>query len=474
MSTRIIVILPLVLLARIASAQPAGNLQLDEFRPAMDAHGFLSLNGSETLAPEDISFGLGALDWGHHMLALGNGMESYSVNNLVSATLVGAVGIPVGGLHLELGASLPMSIVDGTGQGVNGQGIGDLAWQLKLRVLHAGPFGLAVIAGTTLPTANEQFAGNPGVTPQFTGVADLDLGRVRLAVNGGVRLSQTASVTAMGMTGPMGTVTYGDSLPYGAAVAWGVVPEKIELVGEVFGAMPLGAHENYDPLEAMGGVKVYLAKNSYMSLGAGRGLVSAGGNPDARAFIGIVFEPKPAAVRHARVADDDVVAVAPPPPKQPDDEPDRDGDGVPDKDDKCPDEPGPSYNQGCPEREFAVVTDSNIVPLRSIEFEFDSAKLKDSATPVLDSVVQALIDNPDIRLVEVQGHTDERGDDAYNMDLSIRRAASVREYLESHGIAASRLISHGYGETRPLDKAHTEEAWAKNRRVEFVIQDRSR
>ena len=112
--------------------------------------------------------------------------------------------------------------------------------------------------------------------------------------------------------------------------------------------------------------------------------------------------------------------------------------------------------------------------LRSIEFEFDSAKLKDSATPVLDSVVQALIDNPDIRLVEVQGHTDERGDDAYNMDLSIRRAASVREYLESHGIAASRLISHGYGETRPLDKAHTEEAWAKNRRVEFVIQDRSR
>jgi outer membrane protein OmpA-like peptidoglycan-associated protein len=420
-----------------------------------------------------MSFGLGSLDWGHHMLSLGNGATPYSINNLVSATLVGAIGIPIHGLHLEAGISLPVSIVDGTGTRVDGQGVGDLAFQLKLRVLHAGPFGLAAIAGASLPTANEQFAGNPGVTPQFTGVADLDLGRVRFAVNGGVRLSQTTSVTEMGVTGPMGTITYGNTLPYGAALAYAVVPEKVELVGEVFGAMPLGQHENYDPLEAMGGVKVYLAKNSYLSIGAGRGLVTEGGNPDARAFIGIVFEPKPAAVRHAAIEDDNVVAVAPPPAKPPEDEADRDGDGVPDKDDKCPDEPGPSYNQGCPEREFAVVTDSNIVPLRSIEFEFDSAKLKDSATPVLDSVVQALKDNADIKRVEVQGHTDERGDDAYNLDLSDRRAASVMQYLVAHGIAADRLESHGYGETRPIDPAHNEAAWTKNRRVEFVIEDRS-
>ena len=465
--TRILVILPLLLLARIATAQPAGTLQLDDFHPAMDAHGYLSLNGSETLGGSELSFGLGSLDWGHHMLALGN---ASSVDNMVSATLVAAMGVPLG----EIGLSLPVSIVDGQGQGINGQGVGDLGVHFKARLLHAGPFGLAALGSVYFPTANEQLAGNPGVTPQLTAIADLSLGRVRLAVNGGVRLSQTQTFTEMSMTGPMGTISYGNALPYGAAVAWGVVPDKVELVGEVFGAMPLGAHENYDPLEAMGGVKVYLAKNSYMTIGAGRGLVSEAGNPDARAFIGIVFEPKPAAVRHARVDDDDVVAVAPPPAKQPEDEPDRDGDGVADKDDKCPDEPGPAYNQGCPEREFAVVTDSNIVPLRSIEFEFDSAKLKDTATPVLDSVVQALLDNPDIALVEIQGHTDERGDDAYNMDLSNRRAASVLAYLVAHGIAASRLISHGYGETRPLDKAHNEDAWTKNRRVEFVIQNRSR
>ncbi|HEY1556591.1 MAG TPA: OmpA family protein [Kofleriaceae bacterium] len=466
----LVVVLPMLLLARLAAAQPAGTVQLDEFRPAMDAHGYLSLNGSETLGGGELSFGLGSLDWGRHMLALGNGTSSYSVDDMVSATLVGALGVPLG----ELGVSLPVSIVDGTGQRIDGQGVGDLGVHFKARLLHAGPLGLGVLASVYLPTANEQLAGNPGVTPQLVGLADLSLGRVRVALNGGIRLSQTQTFTEMSPSGPMGTVAYGNTLPYGAALAYALVPEKVELLGEVFGAMPLGQHENYDPLEAMGGVKVYLAKNSYMTLGVGRGLVSEGGNPDARAFIGIVFEPKPAAMRHAALDDDDVVAVAPPPPPPPADEPDRDGDGVADKDDKCPDEPGTAYNQGCPDRDLVAVTDSAIVPLRSIEFEFDSATLKTSAFPVLDSVVQALVDNPGIARVEVQGHTDERGDDAYNLDLSNRRAASVMAYLVAHGIAAARLESHGYGETRPIDPAHNEAAWTKNRRVEFVIEDHSR
>ena len=77
---------------------------------------------------------------------------------------------------------------------------------------------------------------------------------------------------------------------------------------------------------------------------------------------------------------------------------------------------------------------------------------------------------PDIELIEVQGHTDERGDDDYNLDLSRRRAAAVVDYLVAHGVDSKRLTSHGYGETQPIDPRHTEAAWALNRRVSFVLK----
>ncbi|HWE27952.1 MAG TPA: OmpA family protein, partial [Polyangia bacterium] len=76
-------------------------------------------------------------------------------------------------------------------------------------------------------------------------------------------------------------------------------------------------------------------------------------------------------------------------------------------------------------------------------------------------------------LVEIQGHADERGNDDYNMRLTEDRAAAVKQYLIGKGIDADRLQSHGYGETKPLCKQHSEACWSKNRRVEFVILRRT-
>ena len=78
-----------------------------------------------------------------------------------------------------------------------------------------------------------------------------------------------------------------------------------------------------------------------------------------------------------------------------------------------------------------------------------------------------------ITLVEVQGHTDIRGSDAHNLDLSQRRADAVVAYLVKKGVAAERLQSKGYGETKLLDTAETEEAHAKNRRVQFIVLEKS-
>ena len=82
-------------------------------------------------------------------------------------------------------------------------------------------------------------------------------------------------------------------------------------------------------------------------------------------------------------------------------------------------------------------------------------------------------EHPELLKVEVQGHSDARGDAKYNLNLSDRRAAAVREYLVSKGVAADRLLSKGYGESKPVVDEDNESAWSQNRRVEFIIIERA-
>jgi outer membrane protein OmpA-like peptidoglycan-associated protein len=156
---------------------------------------------------------------------------------------------------------------------------------------------------------------------------------------------------------------------------------------------------------------------------------------------------------------------------------DNDKDRIPDKDDKCPNEPE-TYNgfedqDGCPDRGRVVVTETSIDILDVIYFEYNSATIKSVSYPILDAVAATMQGNPSIQLIEIQGHTDERGDDAYNLDLSDRRAKSVMQYFTDKGVDSKRLTAQGYGETQPLDRRHNEPAWAKNRRVAFLIIKRA-
>lgn len=107
------------------------------------------------------------------------------------------------------------------------------------------------------------------------------------------------------------------------------------------------------------------------------------------------------------------------------------------------------------------------VQLYGILFDVDKATLKTESTKQLSDVVALLRDNPDLAL-EVQGHTDDQGEDGYNMDLSLRRAETVVSYLGLFGIDKGRLTPKGYGESAPVAPNTTEEGRAKNRRVELV------
>jgi OmpA-OmpF porin, OOP family len=143
---------------------------------------------------------------------------------------------------------------------------------------------------------------------------------------------------------------------------------------------------------------------------------------------------------------------------------DTDRDGVKNMDDKCPDsQAGQAVGpDGCPVK---VAID-----LRGVNFEFDKDRLLPESIAILDKAVEVLKAYPDIR-VEVGGHTDSIGTDAYNMGLSDRRAKVVHDYLVSNGIAADRLGPKGYGESKPIDTNSTKEGRAKNRRTELVIEN---
>ena len=101
-------------------------------------------------------------------------------------------------------------------------------------------------------------------------------------------------------------------------------------------------------------------------------------------------------------------------------------------------------------------------------FEFDSAVLLAEAQAILKKKAEWLINNPDVTAI-IEGHCDERGTNEYNLALGERRAESAKTFLMDLGIAGSRLNSISYGEERPVDPGHNEEAWSKNRRGHFTI-----
>ena len=167
---------------------------------------------------------------------------------------------------------------------------------------------------------------------------------------------------------------------------------------------------------------------------------------------------------------------------------DNDNDNIPDEKDKCPDKPetynGVKDTDGCPDKGKTLVklVDNKIEILQKIFFDTGKDTIKKKSYKVLNVVATVLENNKSITKVSIEGHTDDVGDDAKNLDLSKRRAASVKAYLESKGIDSSRLVSEGFGEDKPLckdvdkllenkrkNRKKLKACRSDNRRVEFNV-----
>ena len=150
---------------------------------------------------------------------------------------------------------------------------------------------------------------------------------------------------------------------------------------------------------------------------------------------------------------------------------DSDNDGVFDGIDQCPDTPAGAQVdvRGCTVVQAGVA--AGLLVLDNVEFEFNSADLAPATLVTLNEVGQALMTRSEAS-VEIQGHTDAVGAAAYNMRLSQRRADAVREYLLANfDLEPAQLTSKGFGEAEPIASNDTDEGRARNRRVQFVIEE---
>jgi OOP family OmpA-OmpF porin len=646
-----LVLATLILSPAGATAQSGGGpIDLQLFRPAMDSKGYITLNASQILGHLDISFGF-VFNWARRPLLLvgpttgglwcSRGPDPtnttctqsgpnpvidsrFAVDNFLTGNLQAALGLFK---HFEVGVGLPLSFWNGDTDpppdsesegGIDGQGAGDLGIHLKGRILNTSkhPVGLGLIGSFYVPTGDEEkFLGSGRFTIAPAVLVDKEFfgGRLSLALNVGARFrsgkktwTDERKCQMQDTTDPnyfnsanwpaCGTNTEIETdhhLTYGFGAAISIVPQRFDLVAEIVGQTGISGMGDPDKLnsaaEFLGGFKLYLARNSYFAVGAGRGLRAPGenyqyGSPDVRVFGAFIFEPS-IGDRDGDGIKDDVDKCPDDPedlddfededgcpdpdndrdgildvddkcPNEPEDKDgiededgcpeadilDRDGDGIPDDRDKCPDDPEDkdgfededgcpdpdndkdgildvddlcpndpedkdgfededgcpdpdndkdrildvddkcpnepeTYNgyqdeDGCPDKGRVVVHKGRIEILDKIYFETDKAVIKPVSYPILNAIAATLKGNPQILLVEIQGHADERGSDAYNMRLTDDRAHSVQKYLIDKGVESNRLRAKGYGETRPVDRGHNEAAWSKNRRSEFVILKR--
>ncbi len=150
--------------------------------------------------------------------------------------------------------------------------------------------------------------------------------------------------------------------------------------------------------------------------------------------------------------------IAAPVPEQ---DKDRDRDGVVDKKDKCPDNKGPKENDGCPDIQKRLNELAKMV-----FFDTDKSDILQKSLKPLNEAVEILRQYPNTTLV-IEGHTDSRASAAHNKSLSQRRADAVKAYFVNRGLAASRFTANGYGLERPIADNNTAAGRAMNRRVEI-------
>jgi outer membrane protein OmpA-like peptidoglycan-associated protein len=254
-------------------------------------------------------------------------------------------------------------------------------------------------------------------------------------------------------------LTVGEKLRHeltgGLVVATTGAPLRVEAsLRGAFNADGLGAHG-----ELLGGARYGFARWLEVFALAGPGFGESPGTPTVRAMVGLALQsPEPAARAAEAPPPPPPPAPAPPPPPPPEPEP------TPPPPPPPPPEPPPP-----PPPARAELKAGKIDIREKVFFDTGKATLQPRSHALLDDVAQVIVANPQAGNVQIEGHTDSRGSAALNRNLSLARAETVRSYLVSKGVDASRLTAKGFGPDRPVQSNATAVGREANRRVEFTV-----
>ncbi len=439
------------------------------------------------------------LDYNYGLLAfqLGDDKLGDLIRHRLDVHVMGAVAVTD---WLELALDVPFTPWQAHGfddleassgfvdQAPSAAGLGDVRVLGRAGLLRdpEGPLLVAAIVEARGLTGNgDSFLGERQVLIFPRVALERDIGaRLRLALELGYRYRS--------QPGQYLNIFVGDEGAAGAGVMWrlpGAEAYRNALFGELLVSTPARAAFTFDdadalksPIELLGGYRGWLSEEWQLAAGLGRGLaIEPGyGRSGLRVFASVRFvsdfkePPQPPEGDRDRDGLMDSQDRCPDEPGLPelDGCPDRDADGIPDIEDRCPGDKGIPKLDGCPtDKPVAVLEDGGLVLFGTINFDSAKATIKQDSFEVVDTVARLLLANPEIKLIRVDGHTDDVGKAEANLDLSDRRAAAVVDYLVGKGVARERLSSKGFGEGVPIDSNATALGRAKNRRVEFTVLD---
>ena len=411
-------------------AKAATSASAQIYLPAIDPSAYLSVYGSQTMQQWRYHMGL-SLNYARSPLVLGIGniVRARVIESLLMGDISGALGLTD---WFQAGINVPVAGFEKINN-QNKTSLGDVRLETKFMFLDIDrkAVGIGIIPYILFPTGSSaNRVGNGSFAGGAKAVVDFDiLGKAKVAFNIGYMNRKD-----LAPANNLNTHIDNNVFAYGVGAKMDLL-EWLALVGEIYGSTNFSSFFGStveSPLEVDGAFRFALPKPEGLVLttGGGAGLNTAYGSPTYRALLSLTY-PNPKRV---------YLPEAPP----------------------------------IPESEvLAKVEKKKIVITRTIHFEFDKAVIRPISFSVLDAVASILKQDPGIRKVRIEGHTDGKGSDSYNMKLSQKRADAVQEYLSGHGIETSRLIAIGYGETRPIDTNETPEGRARNRRVEFIILDQS-
>ncbi len=494
-----------------------------KFTPAMDS--LWSVEGAEMRPPKswmlqailDLNFGI-----------LGLKLGNDRINDLVTARadlhLMGAYQFTN---RLEVSADIPFIVgqvdhfkllrdegfIDEKSPSFGGAGDWRFLGRFQVFKQETFPVGATAVLEVRLPIGDERsFFGDHGVVFAPRAAIERRFGPVRAVINAGWRLRTVASQYLNLYVGQEFTTGGGASidLPNISKLTHNVVLGEVNFATPAEAPFTFKYADSYKtPFELLVGARSQFMDHWSLQLAFGRGLGTATGygREAFRVMFGVRYEyvaepdrdgdgipdsidkcpdvpedkdgdededgcPEPDKDRDGDGVVDRIDACPDTPgPAEYDGCPDRDGDQIPDNVDKCPDDPGPAETEGCPvPQEEAVTLESDRIRIKgNILYETGQAVIQKQSYKLLDDVVKVLLQNPDVGPVLIEGHTDNRGGHEYNLDLSNRRAKAVEDYLVNKGVNRKRLRSQGFSYDKPIASNDTPLGRAKNRRTDFRL-----